>query len=127
VAVIGVVAEAAPCMLHSIRARAAIPTETARTIADGIGVRVPVPRAVDALQNLLDDVMSVTEEEIVGAMTLLHSTTGREVEPSAAVGLAAIARRAKHARGFRAASVLTGANLTEEQRRAWYGAPSPAE
>jgi threonine dehydratase len=120
VSVIGVVAAAAPCMLHSIRARAPMPTETAGTIADGIGVRVPVPRAVDALQDLLDDVVSVTEDEIVGAMTLLHSTTGLEVEPSAAVGLAAIARRAKEAPGLRAATVLTGANLTEEQRRDWY-------
>ena len=120
--VIGVVAAAAPCMLQSIRARAPMPTETARTIADGIGVRVPVPRAVDALQDLLDDVVSVTEDEIVSAMTLLHSTPGLEVEPSAAVGLAAIARRAKQFPGFRAATVLTGSNLTEEQRRAWYGA-----
>ena len=31
------------------------------------------------------DVVPVTEEEILGAMTLLHSTAGIEVEPSAAV------------------------------------------
>jgi threonine dehydratase len=121
--VIGVVAAEAPCMLHSIRAGAPLPTATAGTIADGIGVRVPVPRAVEALRFLLDDVVSVTEDEILGAMRVLHATTRLEVEPSAAVGLAAIARRAKEVPGFRAATVLTGANLTEEQRRAWYDTP----
>jgi threonine dehydratase len=58
-------------------------------------------------------------------MSLLHSTTRLEVEPSAAVGLAAIAQRAKEVQGFRAATVVTGANLTQEQRRAWY-AVSPS-
>jgi threonine dehydratase len=125
VAVIGVVAAAAPCMLHSIRACAPRPTATADTMADGIGVRIPVPRAVEALHDLLDDVVSATEDEITGAMALLHSTTGLEVEPSAAVGLAAITQRAKESQGFRVATVITGANLTGEQRRAWY-AVSPS-
>jgi threonine dehydratase len=123
VQVIGVVAAAAPCMLHSIRARAPLPTATASTIADGIGVRVPVPRAVEALNDVLDDVVSVTEDEIVHAMTLLYTTAGLEVEPSAAVGLAAIAARAREFPGLRVATVLTGANLTAEQRRTWFGAP----
>ena len=125
VSVIGVVAAAAPCMLQSIRARAPLPTATAPTIADGIAVRVPVARAVEALHDLLDDVVSVSEDEISSAMTLLRSTAGIEVEPSAAVGIAAIVRRAREFPGFRAATVLTGANLTEKQRHTWYGESGP--
>jgi threonine dehydratase len=120
--VIGVVSAEAPCMLHSIQAGAPMPTATAGTIADGIGVRVPVPRAVEALHHLLDDVVSVTEAEILSAMTALYSATRLAVEPSAAVGLAAITRQASETPRFRAATVLTGANLTEEQRHAWYAA-----
>ena len=118
VRVVGVVAAAAPCMLLSLRARRVIETATAATIADGVAVRQPVPAALEVLYGVVDDVVAVTEDEIVSALRLLHTAAGLEVEPAAALGVAAIARAARDRPGLRAATIVTGANVTADRRRA---------
>ena len=88
--VIGVCAAGAPAMEKSWRASTYIQTETINTIADGIGVRVPVPEALEDLKGLLDDVLLVEDTQIIEAMKLAHQHLGLVLEPSGAVGIAAI-------------------------------------
>jgi threonine dehydratase len=92
------------------------------SIADGIAVRVPVPEAVGIMAGIVDDVMLVSDDEMLAAMRLLISRAGLVVEPSGAAGIAAIAQRAGELAGKRVATPLTGGNLTEQQLREWlYG------
>jgi threonine dehydratase len=117
--VIAVCPAGAPAMELSWRAGKAVSTESMDTIADGIAVRVPVPEALEEMRHTVDEVMLVTDEEILAAMRMLFSDTGLVVEPAGAAGVAAIARLRQRLAGKRVAVPLTGGNVTEEQARAW--------
>jgi threonine dehydratase len=96
-----------------------VSTESMATIADGIGVRVPVPEALAAMRATVDEVMLVSDEEILDAMRMLFLETGLVVEPAGAAGLGAIAKRRNELAGQRVATPLCGGNLTEDQIRRW--------
>ena len=117
--VIAVCPAGSPSMETSWRKRKPISTGPTDTIADGIAVRVPVPEALEIMRTAVDEVMLVTDEEIIEAMRLLHSTTGLVVEPAGAAGIAAIAKRHAELAGKRVATPLTGGNVTDEQMRIW--------
>ena len=117
--VIAVCAAGAPAMELSWRAGKPISTETASTIADGISVRVPVPEALTAMRTTVDEVMLVTEDEILAAMRMLFLDAGLVVEPAGAAGVAAVAKRRSDFAGRRVAVPICGGNLTEEQIRRW--------
>jgi threonine dehydratase len=89
------------------------------TIADGIAVRVPVPAAVADLACVVDEFVAVDDEQLLAAMRGLHASTGIAAEPSAVAGLAAIAAAPGRFGGRRVATVVTGKNLTRQQRAAW--------
>jgi threonine dehydratase len=116
--VIGVVAGAAPAMALSWE-RASPVTSPSATIADGIAVRVPVPEALDLMRGVVDEVMRVSEDEILAAIRLIFSEAALVAEPAAAVGVAAIAQRARDLAGQRVATPITGGNLTAQQVHDW--------
>jgi threonine dehydratase len=116
--VIAVCAQRAPSMALSFNAHASI-SAPSTTIADGIAVRVPVQEAVDQMANTVDEVMLVTDDEMLQAMRRVLLDAGLVVEPSGAAGVAAIAQRATDFAGERVATVLTGGNLTDQQLRDW--------
>ena len=64
-------------------------TENADTVADGIGVRIPVPEALEAMRYTVDNILQVEDATIIDAMRLAHTTLGVMLEPAGAVGLAA--------------------------------------
>lgn len=116
--VIGVCAAAAPSMERSLRAGRVIETTDARTIADGIACRVPVPEALAYLQGAVDDVVLVSEEALARAVGVLLETTGLIVEPAGAAGVAALLEhRDRVVPSEPVATVLCGGNLTMEQLR----------
>jgi threonine dehydratase len=117
--VIAVCASGAPSMELSWRAGRPVSTDRADTIADGISVRVPVPEALTAMRSTVDEVMLVSDDEIIAAMRLLLLDAGLVVEPAGAAGVAAIAKRAGDFAGRRVATPICGGNLTEEQVRRW--------
>ena len=117
--VIGVQAAGADAMEKSWRSGQLLFPPSVATIADGIGVRVPIREAVDDMQGLVDDVLLVSDAQIIAAMRLLFGTAGLVAEPSGAAGVAAIAAHPARFRGRRVATIICGSNLTEEQVRAW--------
>jgi threonine dehydratase len=117
--VIGVVAIGAPTMEKSWRAGQCIQTNTINTIADGIGVRVPVPEALEDLKGLVDDIVLVDDTAIIQAMKLSHQHLGVVLEPSGAVGIAALMTCKGRFSGQRVATILCGGNLTQEQMKMW--------
>ena len=118
---IGVATQGAPSMYDSWKAGRVVSHERIDTIADGIGVRLPVAEAVADLTGTTDDVVLVTDASILQAMRLLHEHLGIVVEPSGAAGLAAILEDPARFRGQLVATVVCGGNLTPAQMHAWLG------
>jgi threonine dehydratase len=116
---IGVAAKGAPAMEQSWRSGKIVVHERIDTIADGIGVRIPVPEAIADMQGTVDDVILVDDETIIAAMRLLHTELGLVVEPSGAVGVAAILGEPARFRGQLIGTVICGGNVTEAQMQRW--------
>lgn len=119
VELIGVSAAGAPAMERAWRSGRLEAFERIDTIADGIGVRVPVPEALDDLAGVVDDVLLVDDAAMLAAMRLAHAQLGLVLEPSGAAGLAALLAEPARFRGRLVATVLCGGNLTPEQIGAW--------
>lgn len=116
--VIGVSAAGAPAMERSWRSGQFVTTEKSETIADGIGVRIPVPEALEDIKGLVDDILLVEDALILQAMKLAHQHLGLVLEPSGAVGIAALLKYPQF-KNKRVATVLCGSNLTPEQIEQW--------
>lgn len=117
--IIGVCASGAPSMEISWRTGVTTATESIETIADGIGVRVPVEEALRDLRPVVDEILLVDDDRIIEAMNLAHRDLGVVIEPAGAAGLAAIAAHRGLFGGQMVGTVLCGGNLTEEQIRQW--------
>ncbi len=110
VRVIGVQAENSAAYPSSLAAGAPLQVETRPTIADGIAVARPgdIPFAV--IRDLLDDVVTVTEDDIARALLVLLERAKQVVEPAGAVGVAAILAGKIEATGPTVA-ILSGGNI----------------
>lgn len=119
VQVIAVQAEGAPAMVESWRSGQVVVRERADTIADGIAVRLPVPEALSDMEGLVDDALLVSDDAILRAMRLLHQHVGVVVEPSGAVGVAALLEHPERFRGVHVGTIICGGNVTLEQMEGW--------
>ncbi len=117
--VVAVQAKGAPAMMESWKEERVISHEKVNTIADGIAVRLPIPIALQDMKGLVDDALLVKEESILEAIKLLHQHAGLVVEPSGAVGIAAILENKNIFNGKTAATILCGGNMTEKQIKDW--------
>ena len=117
--VVAVVAEGAPSMRLSFERDHAVPTPSVDTIADGIAVREPVPYAVASMRAVVDEVLSVTDADIVQAMRLVHEHVGLVVEPAGVAGVAALLAHGDRWRGALIATPLCGGNVTTAAARDW--------
>jgi threonine dehydratase len=81
------------------------------TIADGIWVKIPSDFTMPLLEDLLDDIVAVTDEEISEAIVLLLERAKLTVEGAGAVGVAALlSGKAGDGTGT-AVPVLSGGNI----------------
>ena len=112
--VVGVVAENAPAYYLSWKAGAVVETATADTIADGLAITRPLPPNVAAIRDLVDDVMLVSEREMLDAIELLQKREGIQAEPSGAASVAAWLRDAP--RPGPCVAVVTGRNISPDLR-----------
>jgi threonine dehydratase len=90
VKVIGVEAEGAASMLRSMEAGACTTLDTLATMADGIAVKNVCDLTLAHVRAYVDEVVTVSEEEISQALLLLVERAKAVVEPAGAVGLAAV-------------------------------------
>lgn len=112
-------ASGAPAMVESWRTGRLVAHDRVETVADGIGVRVPVPQALEDMDGLVDDAVLVGEDSIIEAMRLLHRHAGVVAEPSGAVGVAAVMERPDLFRGQLVGTIICGGNLTADRMREW--------
>jgi threonine dehydratase len=80
------------------------------TIADGIAVKDPSDFTMPLLEELLDDIVSVTDEEISEAIVLLLERAKLVVEGAGAVGVAALLAGRAGGSGT-AVPILSGGNI----------------
>ncbi|MCW3064848.1 MAG: serine/threonine dehydratase [Solirubrobacterales bacterium] len=112
VRVVGVEPAASDDVARSLRAGDRVRVEVGRTIADG--QQLPTPGAVTwpVIAALVDDVVTVADDDIVAAMRFLLERMKVVVEPSGATSLAALlAGRVAVPRGGRVGVVLSGGNV----------------
>ena len=96
--------------LVGVQAAGTLPGGPGFTIADGIAVKAPGELTTSILDRVLDEVVSVTDEEISEAIVLLLERTKLVVEGAGAVGVAALLAD-KVAGGGTAVPVLSGGNI----------------
>ncbi len=82
-------------------------------------MRVPVPEAVADMRGTVDDVLLVGDDTTIAAMKLLHQHAGIVVEPSGAVGVAALLENRERFAGKLVATIICGGNLTPHQIERW--------
>jgi threonine dehydratase len=115
VKIIGVQAERAPSYFLSWKAGRAISTDTCDTCADGLATRIPEPENVVAIRELLDDVLLVTEEEMIQAIKLLYDRAGVVAEPAGAAATAAFLKQPPSSAPV--ALLVTGGNISDSVRQ----------
>ena len=115
IAVIGVEADTANDTYLSLRRGERVTIPPPPTIADGIRVTSPGALTFPILRRHLTDVALVTDEEIIRAVRFLALRARIVVEPTGAVGAAAVlAGRLPVPRGARVGVVLSGGNIDPE-------------
>ncbi|PYD00314.1 threonine ammonia-lyase [Microbacterium esteraromaticum] len=110
VRVIGVQAENAAAMPPSLEAGSPIEIQTHPTIADGILVARPGDVPFEIIRDLVDEVVTVTEDDIARALLVLLEHAKVVVEPAGAVGVAAILAGKVHDTGV-TVPILSGGNI----------------
>lgn len=88
--VIGVEPEAGDDTRRSLEMGYRIGIEVPRTIADGLQGNIPGELTFPIVKRLVNGVVTVSDQQIVQAMILLHDRLKIVVEPSGAVGVAAL-------------------------------------
>jgi len=113
VRIIGVQAERAPAYYLSWKEGKVVGTETCDTIADGLATRTPEAANVQDVRTLVDDVVLVSEEEMLRAIGVLLMEEHVVAEPAGAASTAALL---KSSEGFGNYPVLivSGANISRE-------------
>jgi threonine dehydratase len=117
--IIGVQASGAPAMIESWKEKKIITHSKVDTIADGIAVRIPVPIALEEMQDVMDEALLINDGAILSAMKVIHRTLGLVVEPSGAVALAAVIQQWNLFKDKTVAIIVCGGNLTDEQLQNW--------
>jgi len=111
VQVVGVQAEGAGAIAESFRAKELVSVENIHTIADGIAVKSPGKITHDIIAQYVDDVVTVSDEEIASAILLLLERTKQVVEPAGAASLAAALNQKVELAGKKVVCVLSGGNI----------------
>jgi threonine dehydratase len=111
VAVIGVQSQEIAAMRSALTAGARVSVPAATTIADGIAVRRVGEEPFELARRYVDQVVTVTEEEIANAILLLLEIEKTVVEGAGAVPLAALANRRVALADRTVALVLSGGNI----------------
>ena len=97
--IVGVVAENAACYSLSFEQKTSVSTETADTIADGLACRVPDQAALEIILQGADNVVTVSEQEILCAMKYYYTDTHNVAEGAAAAPLAALLKEREQLSG----------------------------
>jgi len=109
--VYGVQAALAPSMLRSWVSGESVTLETVATFADGIAVKQPGKNTLALVQEYVDDIVSVSEDEIAAAILMLIEKQKLISEGAGAVAVAAAMFGKLPIKGQKVACILSGGNI----------------
>lgn len=110
VRVVGVQAENSAAYPASLAAGEPLTVDTTPTIADGIAVARPGDAPFEVIKDLVDEVITVSDDDIARAIVVLLERAKQVVEPAGAVGVAAILA-GKVAVSGPTVAVISGGNI----------------
>ena len=111
VKIYGVQAEHAPSMFLSIAENTHIKTETATTFADGIAVKTPGEQTLALVKKYVDEIVTVTEDEIATAILTLMEKQKLVAEGAGAVGVAALLFNKLPTQDQNVVAIVSGGNI----------------
>lgn len=112
ICIVGVEAAAMPGMHASLAAAKVTTISSCSTIAEGIAVATVGSHTFPIVQKYVDDIVTVTEEEIANAILLLLEQEKTLVEGAGSVGFAALCnRKIQGVAGKNVAVVISGGNI----------------
>ena len=88
-----------------------VSTNSAASFADGMAVRIPSADAVAIINRGAERIVTVSEDEIAGAMRMIYRCTHNLAEGAGAAAVAAIVQERGQLQGQRVAAILTGGNI----------------
>lgn len=109
--VIGVVSTEANAYARSFKSGKAEATNSARTFAEGMAVRIAHEEAVGIINKGCARIVEVNDDEIAAAMRLLFRTTRTVAEGAGAAALAALMQERDAMKAKRVGVVLSGGNI----------------
>lgn len=109
--VIGVQAERANAIVRSFEAKKRICSDNIFTIADGIAVKNPGELTVDFINKYVDEMLTVTDDDIASTIIHLIERTKMIVEPAGATSLALALSGKLKEKGKKIACLLSGGNI----------------
>jgi threonine dehydratase len=116
VRIVGVEPEGAPVVTRSLVAGYPVTIEKITTVADGLAAPFAAPTSQRLIERLVDDVVIVTDDEILAALRLLLERTKLLVEPAGAAATAALlSGKAVVEPGSRVVATLSGGNVDFEK------------
>jgi threo-3-hydroxy-L-aspartate ammonia-lyase len=108
---VGVEPQAGDDTRRSLEAGERIRIDVPRTIADGLQAPEPGELTFEVNRRLVDEVVTVTDDEIVEAMVFLFDRLKLVAEPSGATGVAALLSGKLDARSGQVGVVISGGNV----------------
>ncbi|MFO7941327.1 MAG: threonine/serine dehydratase [Bacillota bacterium] len=120
VKVVGVQAEGAASMVASVGRGERLALSEISTIADGIAVKEPGRMTFEAVASTIDELVTVSDEEMLRAVALLATREKLVVEPAGAAAVAAVLGGRGETIGFasskgsRVVCILSGGNLESD-------------
>jgi threonine dehydratase len=112
VRVIGVQTELLASMLAALEAGKPVTVEPAQTLADGIAVKRTGELTLEHAKKYVDELVTVSEEEIASAILYLLEKEKTVVEGAGAVGVAALMQhKLRNLAGKRVVAVVSGGNI----------------
>ncbi|MFN4171945.1 MAG: threonine dehydratase [Pseudorhodobacter sp.] len=109
--VVGVVSTGAQTALLSVQNAALTPTDSARTFADGMAVRVPVAEALEIYSKGAERIIAVSDDAVAEAIRIYLSDTHNLAEGAGAAPLAAALAERGQLAGQRVGVILCGGNI----------------
>ena len=111
VKIIGVETEAFPSMKASIAAGHIVKTPPSSTVAEGIAVREPGDKTFEVVKKYVDDIVTVSEEEIANAILFLLEREKTVAEGAGAAGVAALLNAKVDLKDQKVCAVVCGGNI----------------
>lgn len=115
--IVGVVAEGAPTFALSFSAGKIINTDGVNTLADGVATSEPMEQAFDMILQGADRIVSVSEKQIITAMSQYYHMTHNLAEGAGAISLAGLSKEKSKMKGKKVGVILSGGNIDFDRFR----------